>query len=88
LILADDLDVMVPAVPVDVVDTTGAGDAFNSGFAVALAEGRSVVDAVKYGVVCGAIACTKLGVVPSLPERARADAVYVEAQNSIWRKPT
>ena len=88
LILADDLDVMVPAVPVDVVDTTGAGDAFNSGFAVALAEGRSVVDAVKYGVVCGAIACTKLGVVPSLPNRARADALYAEAQNSIWRKPT
>ena len=50
LILADDLDVMIPAVPVDVVDTTGAGDAFNSGFAVALA-GRDVVDAVKYGVV-------------------------------------
>jgi ribokinase len=88
LILADDLDVMVPAVAVDVVDTTGAGDAFNSGFAVALAEGRSVVDAVKYGVVCGAIACTKLGVVPSLPDRAHADAVYAEAQNSVWRKPT
>jgi ribokinase len=79
---------MVPAVPVDVVDTTGAGDAFNSGFAVALAEGRHVVDAVKYGVVCGAIACTKLGVVPSLPNRARADAVYAETQTSIWRKPT
>ena len=88
LILADNLDVMIPAVPVDVVDTTGAGDAFNSGFAIALAEGRDVVDAVKYGVACGAVACTKLGVVPSLPDRARADAVYAEAQNSIWRKAT
>src|SRR6202042_738071 len=88
LILTDEIDVMVPAVPVAVTDTTGAGDAFNSGFAVALAEGRSVVDAVKYGVVCGAIACTKLGVVPSLPDRARADALYSEAQNSIWRKST
>src|ERR1700722_19923192 len=47
LILGDYPDTMVAAVPVDVVDTTGAGDAFNSGFAVALAEGRSVVDAVK-----------------------------------------
>jgi len=88
LILADDLDVMVPAVPVDVVDTTGAGDAFNSGFAIALAEGRDVVDAVRYGVACGAVACTKLGVVPSLPGRARADAIYAEAQTSIWRGPT
>ena len=85
LILSDEIDLMVPAVPVDVVDTTGAGDAFNSGFAVALAEGRSVVDAVKFGVVCGSIACTKLGVTPSLPDRAKADAVFAEAQNSVWR---
>ena len=85
LILSDEIDLMVPAVPVDVVDTTGAGDAFNSGFAVALAEGRSVVDAVKFGVVCGSIACTKLGVVPSLPDRAKADAVFAEAHNSVWR---
>jgi ribokinase len=85
LILSDDLDVVVPAARVDVVDTTGAGDAFNSGFAVALAEGRDLVDAVRFGVVCGGLACTKLGVVPSLPDRARADAGYVEACNSIWR---
>ena len=71
LILTDELDVMVPAVPVEVVDTTGAGDAFNSGFAVALAEGRDIVDAVRFGVVCGGIACTRLGVIPGLPDRAR-----------------
>ena len=79
LILSDDLDVVIPAAQVDVVDTTGAGDAFNSGFAVALAEGRDLVDAVRYGVVCGGLACTKLGVVPSLPDRARADAAYASA---------
>jgi ribokinase len=85
LILADDLEAMVPAIAVDVVDTTGAGDAFNSGLAIALAEGRDVLDAVRYGVVCGGLACTRLGVVPSLPDRARADAAYAEARNSIWR---
>ena len=85
LILSDDLDVVIPAAQVDVVDTTGAGDAFNSGFAVALAEGRNLVDAVRYGVACGGLACTKLGVVPSLPDRARAEAAYAEALNSIWR---
>ena len=88
MILADDLDVHVPAVDVDVVDTTGAGDAFNSGFAVALAEGRERRGRREISAsVCGAIACTRLGVVPSLPDRAHADAVYAEAQNSIWRKP-
>jgi ribokinase len=85
LILTNDLDVMVPAMPVDVIDTTGAGDAFNSGFAVALAEGRSIVDAVRFGVVCGGIACTRLGVVPSLPDRAQADALYAEATRTVWK---
>jgi len=65
LILTDDVDETIPAVGVDVVDSTGAGDAFNSGFAVALAEGRDIVDTVRFGVVCGAIACTRLGVIPS-----------------------
>ena len=75
----------MPAVPVEVTDTTGAGDAFNSGFAVALAEGRNIVDAVRFGVVCGAIACTRLGVIPSLPDRAQADRLYAEAVNTTWK---
>ncbi len=85
MILTDTLDVRVPAVEVEVVDTTGAGDAFNSGFAVALAEGQSVVEAVRFGVACGGIACTRLGVVPSLPKRAQADAAYERALKTVWR---
>ncbi|MDB5556743.1 MAG: ribokinase [Rhizobium sp.] len=85
LVLTDDLDVMVPAIEVEVVDTTGAGDAFNSGFAVALAEGRDIVDAVRFGVVCGGLACTRLGVIPGLPDRARADALFDEAKKTIWK---
>ncbi len=88
LVLTDTIDIMVPAMPVDVVDTTGAGDAFNSGFAVALAEGRDIVEAVRFGVVCGSIACTTLGVVPSLPNRAQADALYAKAVETVWRSPT
>jgi len=88
LILTDELDVMVPSIPVDVVDTTGAGDAFNSGFAMALAEGRDIVDAVRFGVVCGGIACTRLGVIPSLPDRAAADAMYEKAMNTVWKEST
>jgi ribokinase len=63
---------------VDVVDTTGAGDAFNSGLAVALAEGRDLVEAVKFANCCGALACTKLGVIPSLAYREQVDRLYAE----------
>lgn len=54
-------------VPVAVVDSTGAGDAFNSALIVALARGESLLDAAHYAVKAGAHACTKLGVIPSLP---------------------
>lgn len=51
------------------VDTTAAGDAFVGGFAVALAEGRSLAEAVRWGNATGALATTKLGAQPSLPSR-------------------
>jgi ribokinase len=85
MILTDTLDIRVPAIEMEVTDTTGAGDAFNSGFAVALAEGRDLVEAVRFGVVCGGLACTKLGVIPSLPNRAIADAAYERALKTNWR---
>jgi ribokinase len=59
----------IPGYPVEVVDTTGAGDAFNAALAVFLAEGRSLVDAVRIATFAGALTCTKLGVIPGLPFR-------------------
>jgi ribokinase len=58
-----------PAFPIDPVDTTAAGDAFVAGFAVALAEGKSIQDSIRFGNAAGALACTKLGAQPSLPGR-------------------
>lgn len=85
LVLTDALDLAVTALPVEVTDTTGAGDAFNSGFAVALAEGSDIVNAVRFGVVCGSMACTRLGVIPSLPSRTSADALFAEATRTVWK---
>lgn len=59
----------------DVVDTTGAGDAFNGGLAVALAEGRGVVDSVRFGCAVAAISVTRPGTAPSMPQRAEVDAL-------------
>jgi len=76
LLCAEGDPILVPAVTVDVVDTTGAGDAFNAGLAVALAEGRDLLNAVRFANCAGALACTRLGVVPALATRAAVDALY------------
>ena len=52
-----------------VVETTGAGDAFNGAFAVALSEGKSAVDAVRFGCATAAISVTRPGAAPSMPTR-------------------
>lgn len=58
-----------------VVETTGAGDAFNGGFAVALAEGRNVIDAVRFGCATAGISVTRPGTAPAMPARAEIDAL-------------
>jgi ribokinase len=65
--------VNLPAPRVAVVDTTGAGDAFSAALAVALAEGRELVDAAEFAVRAGALAVTKPEVVPALPTRAEVE---------------
>lgn len=58
----------VPAITVSAVDTTGAGDAFNAGLAVALASGADLEAAVRFAAITGGLAVTKEGVIPSLPK--------------------
>jgi ribokinase len=58
-----------------VVETTGAGDAFNGGFAVALSEGRDMIDAVRFGCATAGISVTRPGTAPSMPSRAEIDAL-------------
>ena len=62
-------DELVPAVPARPVDTTGAGDAFNAALAVALAERRPELEAVRWGCAAGAHMVEHRGVVPGLPTR-------------------
>jgi ribokinase len=68
--------VAADAYDVDVVDTTGAGDAFCAAFGVRIAEGATLDDAVRFACAAGAIACTKEGAEPSMPYRADVEALY------------
>ena len=58
-----------------VVETTGAGDAFNGGFAAALAEGKEIVEAAHFACATAGISVTRPGTAPSMPRRAEIDAL-------------
>ena len=62
-----------------VVETTGAGDAFNGGFAVALMRGADPVDAVRFGCAVAGISVTRPGTAPSMPTLDEVDAVLSAA---------
>jgi ribokinase len=62
----------VAAVPVQAVDTTGAGDAFVGAFAVGLAVGLSEADAVRLGIACASDSVTRHGTQSSFATRDQA----------------
>jgi ribokinase len=67
---------LVPAFSVgNVIDTTGAGDAFLGAFATAISEGCAPVEAVRFGCAAAAIAVTRPGTAPAMPSRADINAL-------------
>jgi ribokinase len=66
----------IPAIDAGpVVETTGAGDAFTGGLAVALAEGQDLLAAARFGCAAAAISVTRPGTAPSMPRRPEIDAL-------------
>ncbi len=74
LIVRPDQTLHVEGVRVDALDTTGAGDAFMAGLAVALAEGQTLEEATRFANVAGALSTQKPGAMPSLPTRDEVEA--------------
>lgn len=60
-----------------VVETTGAGDAFNGGFAAGLARGMDPLDAARFGCATAAISVTRPGTAPSMPDLDEVQALLV-----------
>ncbi|MDQ0045923.1 ribokinase [Paenibacillus polymyxa] len=66
-------EVVVPTYKVEAVDTTGAGDTFNAAFAVALAEGNSLADSVKFANRAASLSVTKFGAQGGMPTRREVE---------------
>lgn len=65
----------ISAYVVEVIDTTGAGDTFCGAFAAAMAEGSTFEAAARLATAASALSVQVVGAVPSIPERARIDAL-------------
>jgi sugar/nucleoside kinase (ribokinase family) len=63
---------------VEVVDTTGAGDAFDAGLIDALLDGTSPLEALRRAAICGALATRSVGALNSLAHRAELEAAYAQ----------
>lgn len=61
----------IPAICVDAVDTTGAGDAFNGGLAAAIAAGMPIEKALQFANCAGALSVTARGTAPAMPRLDR-----------------
>ncbi|WP_085537653.1 ribokinase [Massilibacteroides vaginae] len=64
---------LIPAFKVEAVDTTAAGDIFNGALALALSEGRSIVESVQFACKASAISVTRVGAQASAPYRNEVD---------------
>ncbi|MBD9168301.1 MAG: ribokinase [Parabacteroides johnsonii] len=73
LIYSDGKAEMVPALKVEAVDTTAAGDVFNGALTVALSEGRSLKEAARFACKASAISVTRVGAQSSAPYRNEVD---------------
>ena len=71
---------MIPGFKVKAIDATGAGDVFNGALVVALAEGRPLLEAARFGCAAAAISVTRLGAQPSAPTRRAINALLAEGK--------
>lgn len=74
---------IIPAVSAgQVVETTGAGDAFNGGLAAALADGRSLVEAARFGNAVAGLSVTRPGAALAMPTRTEVDALLAASDSA------
>jgi ribokinase len=78
-VAAEAVRALVPGFEVEAVDTTAAGDVHCGALAVALVEGRPVLEAVRFANAAAALSVTRLGAQPSAPRRKDIEALLSRA---------
>jgi sulfofructose kinase len=73
----------VPVFKIRAVDTLGAGDALHGGFVLALAEGRSPDEALRFGSAVAGIKCSRIGGSAGAPTRAEVEAFLAERREEL-----
>lgn len=68
-------ELLIPARTVTPVDTTAAGDVFNGALLVALSEGRSLADAVRFAAHSASVSVTRMGAQASIPWRGELETL-------------
>ncbi|MCD7034137.1 ribokinase [Metabacillus sp. GX 13764] len=66
-------EIVVPGYKVEVVDTTGAGDTFNAGFAVAMSEGMRLEESIRFANRAASLSVTKFGAQGGMPIREEVE---------------
>ncbi|WP_085522216.1 ribokinase [Tuberibacillus sp. Marseille-P3662] len=69
-----------PAVPVEAVDATGAGDTYNAGLAVTIGQGKPLEDAVQFATYAGTLSVAKHGAQDGMPYREEVDKLVKASQ--------
>jgi ribokinase len=86
LLANDDRMESVPAVKVDAVDATAAGDAFTGSLAVGLAQDRELFDAALFANQVAALSVTKMGAQSSMPAREEVESFVRAVREPPLRK--
>lgn len=63
-------DILIPSIEVTPVDSTGAGDTFSGAFAVAISEGKSLSESIRFGNIAAGLSVTKKGAQSGMPSRS------------------
>ncbi|WP_424631516.1 sugar kinase [Bradyrhizobium sp. SYSU BS000235] len=69
----------MPSFPVHTVDTLGAGDVFHGAFALGVAEGQPIRDAMRFASAAAALKCTRHGGAFASPQRAEVERLLAES---------